>query len=152
MRSPIENGTIRTTDLKKIKTGAEDFGLMAYDPGFMNTAACKSRITFIDGDKGILRYRGYPIEQLAEQSSFLEVAYLLYFGELPSRGQLDEFVNIVIVAHTDPRADQEVHRRVPARRPPDGHVPLHRGRAFHVLQRGARTFSTPRIGWCSSSA
>ena len=96
---PIENGTIRTTDLKKIKTGAEDFGLMAYDPGFMNTAACKSRITFIDGDKGILRYRGYPIEQLAEQSSFLEVAYLLYFGELPSRGQLDEFVNIVM-SHT----------------------------------------------------
>ena len=96
---PIENGTIRTTDLKKIKTGAEDFGLMAYDPGFMNTAACKSRITFIDGDKGILRYRGYPIEQLAEQSSFLEVAYLLYFGELPSRSQLDEFVNIVM-SHT----------------------------------------------------
>ena len=96
---PIENGTIRTTDLKKIKTGAEDFGLMAYDPGFMNTAACKSRITFIDGEKGILRYRGYPIEQLAEQSSFLEVAYLLYFGELPSRGQLDEFVNIVM-SHT----------------------------------------------------
>jgi citrate synthase len=72
---------------------------MAYDPGFMNTAACKSRITFIDGDKGILRYRGYPIEQLAEQSSFLEVAYLLYFGELPSRSQLDEFVNIVM-SHT----------------------------------------------------
>ena len=96
---PIENGTIRSTDLKQIKTGAEDFGLMAYDPGFMNTAACKSRITFIDGDKGILRYRGYPIEQLAEQSSFLEVAYLLYFGELPSRSQLDEFVNIVM-SHT----------------------------------------------------
>jgi citrate synthase len=96
---PIENGTIRSTDLRKIKTGAEDFGLMAYDPGFMNTAACKSRITFIDGDKGILRYRGFPIEQLAEQSSFLEVAYLLYFGELPSRRQLDEFVNIVM-SHT----------------------------------------------------
>ena len=96
---PIENGTIRSTDLRKIKTGAEDFGLMAYDPGFMNTAACKSRITFIDGDKGILRYRGFPIEQLAEQSSFLEVAYMLYFGELPSRRQLDEFVNIVM-SHT----------------------------------------------------
>ena len=96
---PIENGTIRATDLRQIKTAAEDFGLMAYDPGFMNTAACKSRITFIDGDKGILRYRGYPIEQLAEQSSFLEVAYLLYFGELPSRSQLDEFVNIVM-SHT----------------------------------------------------
>ena len=96
---PIEDGTIRATDLKQIRTGPEDFGLMAYDPGFMNTAACKSRITFIDGDKGILRYRGYPIEQLAEQSSFLEVAYLLYFGELPSRAQLEEFVSIVM-SHT----------------------------------------------------
>jgi hypothetical protein len=139
---PIENGTIRTTDLKKIKTGAEDFGLMAYDPGFMNTAACKSRITFIDGDKGILRYRGYPIEQLAEQSSFLEVAYLLYFGELPTRParRVREHRD---VAHADPRADQEVHRRVPARRPPDGHVPLHRGRAFHVLQRGQEHLRRP---------
>ena len=96
---PIENGTVRATDLRKIRTGSEDFGLMAYDPGFMNTAACKSRITFIDGDKGILRYRGYPIEQLAEKSTFLEVAYLLYFGELPTQSQLDEFVNIVL-SHT----------------------------------------------------
>lgn len=96
---PIENGTIRATDLRKIRTDPEDFGLMAYDPGFMNTAACKSRITFIDGDKGILRYRGYPIEQLAEQSDFLEVAYLLWFGELPSRSQLDEFSRTVL-GHT----------------------------------------------------
>jgi len=96
---PIENGTIHATDLRKIKTDSRDFGLMSYDPGFMNTAACKSRITFIDGDQGILRYRGYPIEQLAEKSSFLEVAYLLYFGELPTQSQLDEFVNIVL-SHT----------------------------------------------------
>ena len=96
---PIENGTVRATDLRAIKTGSEDFGLMAYDPGFMNTAACKSRITYIDGDQGILRYRGYPIEQLAEKSSFLEVAYLLYFGELPTQSQLDEFINIVL-SHT----------------------------------------------------
>jgi len=96
---PIENGTVHATDFRKIKTDSQDFGLMSYDPGFMNTAACKSRITFIDGDKGILRYRGYPIEQLAEKSSFLEVAYLLYFGELPTRSQLDEFVNIVL-SHT----------------------------------------------------
>ena len=96
---PIENGTVRAIDLRKIRTDSEDFGLMAYDPGFMNTAACKSRITFIDGDKGILRYRGYPIEQLAEKSTFLEVAYLLYFGELPTQNQLDEFVNIVL-SHT----------------------------------------------------
>jgi citrate synthase len=96
---PIENGTVHATDLRKIRTDSEDFGLMSYDPGFMNTAACKSRITFIDGDKGILRYRGYPIEQLAEKSTFLEVAYLLYFGELPTQSQLDEFVNIVL-SHT----------------------------------------------------
>ncbi len=96
---PIENGTVHATDLRKIKTGSQDFGLMSYDPGFMNTAACKSRITFIDGDQGILRYRGYPIEQLAEKSTFLEVAYLLYFGELPTQSQLDEFVNIVL-SHT----------------------------------------------------
>jgi citrate synthase len=96
---PIQNGTVRATDLRQIRTDSEDFGLMAYDPGFMNTAACKSRITFIDGDKGILRYRGYPIEQLAEKSSFLEVAYLLYFGELPTQSQLDEFTNIVL-SHT----------------------------------------------------
>ena len=96
---PIENGTVRAIDLRNIRTGKDDFGLMAYDPGFMNTAACKSRITFIDGDKGILRYRGYPIEQLAEKSTFLEVAYLLYFGELPTQSQLDEFVSIVL-SHT----------------------------------------------------
>ena len=96
---PIENGTVHATDLRKIKTDSQDFGLMSYDPGFMNTAACKSRITFIDGDQGILRYRGYPIEQLAEKSTFLEVAYLLYFGELPTQSQLDEFVNIVL-SHT----------------------------------------------------
>ncbi|HWA15888.1 MAG TPA: citrate/2-methylcitrate synthase, partial [Gemmatimonadales bacterium] len=80
---PIEQGTIKAMDLRQIKTGAEDFGLMTYDPAFLNTASCKSAITFIDGDKGILRYRGYPIEQLAEKASFLEVAWLLRHGELP---------------------------------------------------------------------
>jgi citrate synthase len=88
---PIENGTIRATDLRQIKTSDDDFGLMAYDPAFMNTAACHSRITYIDGDKGILRYRGYPIEQLAEQASFLETAYLLIEGDLPSGRELEEF-------------------------------------------------------------
>ena len=82
---PIENETIRATDLRQIKVAADDFGMMTYDPAFMNTAACRSAITFIDGDRGILRYRGYPIEQLAEQASFLEVAYLLCEGELPTR-------------------------------------------------------------------
>src|SRR4026209_527148 len=90
---PIENGTIKAMDLRQIKTTDEDFGLMTYDPAFTNTASCKSRITFIDGDKGILEYRGYPIDQLAEQSNYLEVAYLLLYGELPSAPQLTEWTN-----------------------------------------------------------
>ena len=90
---PVENGTIRAMDLRKIKTGPEDFGLMTYDPAFMNTASCRSAITFIDGDKGILRYRGYPIEVLAEHCTFLEVAYLLLFGELPSASELHSWVD-----------------------------------------------------------
>ena len=89
---PIEKGTIRAMDLRKIKTGTEDFGLMTYDPAFMNTASCRSAITYIDGDKGILRYRGYPIEVLAEHCTFLEVAYLLLFGELPDENQLKDWV------------------------------------------------------------
>jgi citrate synthase len=85
----IEHGAIRATDLRRIKTGPDDFGLLAYDPAFMNTASCTSTITFIDGDRGILRYRGYPIEQLAEQSSYLETAYLLVHGELPTGAELE---------------------------------------------------------------
>jgi citrate synthase len=85
---PIENGTVRAMDLRQIKTDQDDFGLMTYDPALMNTASTKSAITFIDGDKGILEYRGYPVEQLAEKSNFLEVAYLLLFGELPNEEQL----------------------------------------------------------------
>ncbi len=90
---PIADGTIRAIDLRQIKIDPQDFGLMSYDPAFMNTAACKSRITFIDGEKGILRYRGYPIEQLAEKSSYLETAYLLLNGELPTQVQHDEWVH-----------------------------------------------------------
>jgi citrate synthase len=88
----IAEGTIKATDLRKIKTGDEDFGLMTYDPAFMNTASCRSSITYIDGDKGILEYRGYPIEQLAEKATYLEVAYLLLNGELPTKPQLDGWV------------------------------------------------------------
>ena len=88
---PIENGTVKAIDLRQIKTDAEDFGIMTYDPAFMNTASCKSNITFIDGDKGILRYRGYPIEQLAERCTYLEVAHLVIFGELPNKMQLEEW-------------------------------------------------------------
>ena len=86
---PIQDGTIKAMDLRQIKVSDDDFGLMTYDPAFMNTASCKSRITFIDGDKGILEYRGYPIDQLAEKSTYLEVAYLLLNGELPTASQLD---------------------------------------------------------------
>ena len=82
---PISEGAIRATDLKQIKADDDDGGLFTYDPAFMNTAACKSKITFIDGDKGILMYRGYPIEQLAESSNYLETAYLMLFGELPNK-------------------------------------------------------------------
>src|SRR5919106_3534783 len=90
----VEGDTaIRAMDLRQIKTAPEEFGMMTYDPAFMNTASCKSAITFIDGDKGILRYRGYPIEQLAEKSTFLEVAWLLRHGELPSQGEYDQWVH-----------------------------------------------------------
>src|SRR6188768_3460898 len=96
---PVTEGTIRATDLRQIKTGADDPGLATYDPAFMNTAACKSKITFIDGDKGILEYRGYPIEQLAEKSTYLETAYLIIFGELPTDAQLKEWTK-QITFHT----------------------------------------------------
>jgi len=89
---PIQDGTIRAADLRQIKSGTDDFGLMSYDPAYMNTASCRSAIGYIDGDKGILRYCGYPIEQLAEQSSFLETAYLLLHGELPQAADLDTWV------------------------------------------------------------
>ncbi len=92
---PITDNTIRANDLRQIKTAEDDFGLMTYDPSFMSTAACRSAITFIDGDKGILRYRGYPIEQLAEKSSFLEIAYLLNKGELPDQQQLDQWTELI---------------------------------------------------------
>src|SRR5574340_624264 len=95
---PIKNGAIKATDLFQIRV-AEDDGIVSYDPGFMNTASCQSKITFIDGDRGILRYRGYPIEQLAESCTFLEVAYLLVFGELPEPAELDEWV-LSIKHHT----------------------------------------------------
>jgi citrate synthase len=92
---PLFKGCVRTMDLRQIKVSDDDFGVMGYEPAFMNTASCQSSITFIDGDKGILRYRGYPIEQLAEQCTFLEVAYLLLNGELPTEAQLKEFVGEV---------------------------------------------------------
>src|ERR1700693_2344241 len=96
---PIEDGAVHAVEFRKMKVSEDDFGLMVYDPGFLDTAACRSRITFIDGDKGILEYRGYPIEQLAEQSSYLEVAYLLIHGQLPTAQQLEEWVHLITI-HT----------------------------------------------------
>ncbi|GEM_PF-9269 len=93
---PITDGTIRGLDLRQIKTGADEPGLTSYDPAFLNTASCRSQITYIDGDRGILRYRGYPIEQLAEQSSFLETAYLVLHGELPTAAQLSQWSRSVM--------------------------------------------------------
>jgi len=89
---PIQDETIKAMDLRQIKTNPEDFGMMTFDPAYTNTAACKSAITFIDGDKGILRYRGYPIQELAEHCSFLQIAYLLMYGELPSPSEKDQWI------------------------------------------------------------
>ena len=96
---PVKDGAINASDLRNIKVSEDDFGLMSYDPGFMNTASCQSRVTFIDGDVGILRYRGYPIEQLAKKSNYLETAYLLVNGELPTTSQLEEW-NWNVINHT----------------------------------------------------
>src|SRR5512139_1907926 len=93
---PITDGTIKATDLRQIRTDADDFGLLTYDPAFMNTASCRSAITFIDGDKGVLEYRGYPIEQLAEHSNYLETAYLVIHGELPTAAQLAAWTHEVM--------------------------------------------------------
>jgi len=93
---PIENGNIRAMDLRQIRVKDDEFGMMSYDPAFSNTAACTSRVTFIEGDKGILQYRGYPIQDLAEKSNFLEVAYLLIYGELPNQKQYDQWAHNII--------------------------------------------------------
>lgn len=96
---PIEHDTVPAIGLRQLKAQADDFGMMLYDPGYTNTASCKSQVTFVDGDKGILRYRGYPIEQLAKESTFLEVAYLLLFGELPNTSKLTDW-NARVMAQT----------------------------------------------------
>jgi citrate synthase len=114
---PISDGTIRAMDLRQIRVDDDDFGLMTYDPAFMNTAACRSAVTYLDGDRGVLRYRGYPIEQLADGSNFLEVAYLLVDGELPSSAQLETWVDEV----THHSYVHESIRRMIAAFPPHSH-------------------------------
>ncbi|HEV2982606.1 MAG TPA: citrate synthase [Solirubrobacteraceae bacterium] len=96
---PITDGTVRALDLRQIKAGEDDFGLMSYDPAYMNTASCRSAITYIDGENGILQHRGYPIEQLCDHSTYLEVAYMLIKGELPTRAQLEHWVHEITI-HT----------------------------------------------------
>jgi citrate synthase len=96
---PITDGTVRAMDFRQMKASEDDFGLMTYDPAFTNTASCRSSVTYIDGDAGILEYRGYPIEQLAEHSTYLEVAYLLVHGQLPTQAQLDQWAHDITV-HT----------------------------------------------------
>jgi citrate synthase len=96
---PITDGTVRAMDFRQIKTSDDDFGLMTYDPAFTNTASCRSAITYLDGEHGVLEYRGYPIEQLAEHSTYLEVAYLLVYGDLPTQAQLDQWTHDITI-HT----------------------------------------------------
>ncbi len=96
---PITDGTVRAMDFRQIKTSDDDFGLMTYDPAFTNTASCRSAITYLDGENGVLEYRGYPIEQLAEHSTYLEVAYLLVYGDLPTQAQLDQWTHDITI-HT----------------------------------------------------
>ena len=117
---PIADGTIRATDLQQIRAEGDDAGLMAYDPAYLNTASCRSAITYIDGDAGILRYRGYPIEQLAEEATFLETAFLLLEGELPTAEQLRRVGGGRPVPHVRPHERPEVPRGLPLRRAPDG--------------------------------
>jgi citrate synthase len=95
----ITDGTLRGLDLRQIRSSEQDFGLMVYDPGYANVAACRSAVTYLDGEKGILQYRGYPIEQLAERSTYLEVAYLLIHGELPTQPQLEQWIHDITI-HT----------------------------------------------------
>ena len=130
---PIKEGAIKAIDLRQIKTGEDDSGLMTYDPAFMNTAACRSAITYIDGDKGILEYRGYPIEQLAERSTYLETAYLVIFGELPSESQLKAWTR-EITLHTMLHENiKKLMEGFQYRRASNGRVPEHRRCVLHLL-------------------
>ncbi len=148
---PITDGTVKAADLGKIRVSEEEPGLAVYDPGFVNTASCRSAVTFIDGEKGILEYRGYPIEQLAEKSNFLEVAYLLINGELPTKEQYDNWEH-EITYHTF------VHENVKSfmhgfryDAHPMGMLMASVG-ALSTFYPDARNITDPRTGTCRSSA
>ena len=145
----ITDGTIRAADLKQISADGEP-GLATYDPGFVNTASCRSAVTYIDGDAGILEYRGYPIEQLAEHSTFLEVAYLLLNGELPTQAELDEWVHEHHHPHVPARERQAAHAGLPLRRAPDGHADVVGERAVDLLPRRRQDRRRRRTASCRS--
>ena len=130
---PIEDGTVRATALRDIKVNESDFGVMSYDPAFMNTASCRSAITYLDGEAGVLEYRGYPIEQLAEHSTYLEVAYLLVHGELPNAAAARRVDARDHDAHVRPRERAQLHAGLPLRRAPDGDAAGVGRRALDVL-------------------
>ena len=133
---PIVDGAIRAIDLRQIKTSDDDFGLLSYDPAFQNTASCRSAITFIDGDKGILRYRGYPIEELAEPRVLPGRGLAAAARRAAGQGRVGGVGPPDLPPHLRARERQEVHRRLPPRRPPDGHPGEHAGRAVHLLPGG----------------
>ena len=139
-------------DLRKIKVGEDDFGLLSYDPGLQNTASCKSTVGYIDGDKGILRYRGYPIEELAEKSTYLETAYLIIKGELPDAGPSRDVDPQHHHAHDAPREHEEVHRGVPLRRPSDGHPDQHDRALFRRSTPTRKTSKTSSRAGCRRGA
>ena len=145
---PITDGVFPSSALREL-----DPSLFMYDPAYLSTAACRSNITFLDGDAGILRYRGYPIEQLAEHSTYLEVAYLLLYGELPN-GSAAAAVDLRgHPPHVHPREHaQALRRRLPLRRPPDGHVRVRRSPPSARSTTTPRTSSTTRAGTSRSSA
>ena len=142
----VEDGTVKAMDFRQIKVAEDDFGLMTYDPAFTNTASVRSSVCFIDGEAGVLEYRGYPIEKLCDESSYLEVAYLLIYGALPTQDQLDEWV-FEITHHTFVHENiKKFDRGLPLRRPPDGHAARHRRR------RSRPSIPTRRRSTTSSSA
>ena len=145
---PITDGVFPSSALREL-----DPQLFMYDPAYLSTAACRSNITYLDGDAGILRYRGYPIEQLADHSTYLEVAYLLLYGELPTETQLQQWTLRRHPPHVHPREHaQAVRRRLPLRRPPDGHVRVRRWPPSARSTSTPRTSSTTRAGTSRSSA
>ncbi len=130
---PITDSSVRATELRQIKVDEGEFGMLSYDPAFMNTASCRSAITYIDGEAGILQHRGYPIEQLCEHSTYLEVAYLLINGRLPTQDELDRLGRRDHDPHVRARERQGLHAGLSLRRQPDGHARGLGRRAVDVL-------------------